>query len=125
MRARDLGSAVALALLLLLALALGLAGLDRLGDRLLRFWRRASLLHARLVRLPLPGLYGEVQLEVAAADLACRPVADQPPVLEQHGAVTEPLDRAHVVCDEEDRRARTPDARKLVEALLLERRVAD
>ena len=67
----------------------------------------------------------EVELEVAAPDVAG--VADRahPAVLEQHRAVAEALDHRHVVGHEDDRAALVAQAAELVEALLLEGRVAD
>ena len=53
------------------------------------------------------------------------PISTHAAALEQHRAVAEAVHRAHVVGDEQDRLARLADAHELVEALLLERRVAD
>ena len=50
---------------------------------------------------------------------------DDAPGLEQHGAVAEPAHRRHVVGHEQHGGARLADALELVEALLLEGRVAD
>ena len=67
----------------------------------------------------------EVQLVVLAGDR--RRLADRDHVapLEQHRAVAEALDRAHVVGHEQDRPARPLEPLELVEALLLEVGVAD
>jgi hypothetical protein len=47
------------------------------------------------------------------------------PAIEQHCAVAEPLDGRHVVGDEQHRPPCAAQSRELVEALLLERGVAD
>ena len=53
------------------------------------------------------------------------PISHDLAVLEQQRAVAEALHRAHVVGDEQDRLPLRADALELVEALLLERGVAD
>ena len=63
--------------------------------------------------------------QVALADPLGVADLDDRAVLEQHRAVAEALDRAHVVGDEQDGACPRADALELVEALLLERRVAD
>ena len=68
----------------------------------------------------------EVQLEVLAADaLGLADQLDVASPLDQHRAIAEALDGAHVVRDEEHRLALVAHAVELVEALLLEGGVAD
>ena len=67
----------------------------------------------------------EVQLVVRARDLVRLAERVNRSALHQHRAVAEPLDRAHVVRDEDDRLAGGLQPVELIEALLLERGVAD
>ena len=68
----------------------------------------------------------EVELVVLARDRrAGRRCATMLAALEQHRAVAEALDGRHVVGDEDDRLARGLERLELLEALLLERGVAD
>src|SRR5215207_11042884 len=67
----------------------------------------------------------EADLVVGAGDGAWLVDGHDLPALEQHRAVAEALDRAHVVRDEDDRLAGVLEAVELVEALLLEGDVAD
>ena len=67
----------------------------------------------------------EVELVVAAGDRRRLADRDHPALVEQHRAVAEALDRAHVVGHEQDRAALALEPLELVEALLLEARVAD
>ena len=75
--------------------------------------------------LERPCLLGEVELQVAHADALRRAHLHGLPVLEQQRPVAEAVHGAHVVRDEEDRRVGALDPLELLEALLLERRVAD
>ena len=62
---------------------------------------------------------------VRAHDFARRPLLEHAPVLEHDRAVAEPLDRARVVRDEDDRPAGALEVADPAEALLLERLVAN
>jgi hypothetical protein len=67
----------------------------------------------------------EVELEVLVRDVLRVADVDHPPLLEQHRAVAEALHADHVVRHEQDRLALIAHPVEDVEALLLERRVAD
>ena len=63
--------------------------------------------------------------EVVAHDVARRPVRRDPSVVEQHPALAERLDRAHVVRDEDERAALLDELAHALDAPVLEPRVAD
>src|SRR4029077_18815438 len=74
---------------------------------------------ARRSRLP-----AEVDLQIAIGNLVRIADVHRRASLEQERAVAEAVERAHVVCDENDRAPLVAHAIEDVEALLLERRVA-
>ena len=66
----------------------------------------------------------EVELVILPTDLLGLADVDDLPALEEHGAIAEPVDRRHVVRDEEDRASLVLHALELLVALLLEGGVA-